>query len=90
MSYINKVRIDMQVYDLNLKHVGDENLTLVKEEMLNFEFNIFDQKMIFLGLKNARKNSRAVVMNVTKNRLQTMQQRAINFWWKKSQGEFKK
>lgn len=45
----------MQVYDLNLKHVGDENLTLVKEEMLNFEFNIFDQKMIFLGLENARK-----------------------------------
>lgn len=80
----------MRVYDLNLKHVGDENLTLVKEEMLNFEFNIFEQKMIFLGLENARKNSRAVVMNVTKNRLQTMQQRAINFWWKKSQGEFKK
>lgn len=90
MSYINKVRIDMRVYDLNLKHVGDENLTLVKEEMLNFEFNIFEQKMIFLGLENARKNSRAVVMNVTKNRLQTMQQRAINFWWKKAQGEFKK
>lgn len=80
----------MRVYDLNLKHVGDENLTLVKEEMLNFEFNIFEQKMIFLGLENARKNSRAVVMNVTKNRLQTMQQRAINFWWKKTQGEFKK
>lgn len=80
----------MQVYDLNLKHVGDENLTLVKEEMLNFEFNIFEQKMIFLGLEKARKNSRAVVMNVTKNRLQTMQQRAINFWWKKAQGEFKK
>lgn len=80
----------MRVYDLNLKHVGDENLTLVKEEMLNFEFNIFEQKMIFLGLENARKNSRAVVMNVTKNRLQTMQQRAINFWWKKAQGEFKK
>ena len=37
MSYINKVRIDMQVYDLNLKHVGDENLTLVKEEKLNNE-----------------------------------------------------
>lgn len=80
----------MQIYDLNLKHVGDENLKLVKEEMLNFEFNIFEQKMIFLGLENPRKNSRAVVMNVTKNRLQTMQQRAINFWWKKSQGNFNK
>lgn len=80
----------MQIYDINLKHVGDENLTLVKEEMLNFEFNIFEQKMIFLGLENPRKNSRAVVMNVTKNRLQTMQQRAINFWWKKSQGHFNK
>lgn len=80
----------MQIYDLNLKHVGDENLNLVKEEMLNFEFNIFEQKMIFLGLENPRKNSRAVVMNVTKNRLQTMQQRAINFWWKKSQGNFNK
>lgn len=80
----------MYVYDLNLKKVGDENLNLVKEEMLNFEFNIFEQKMIFLGLENPRKNSRAVVMNVSKNRLQTMQQRAINFWWKKAQGEFNK
>ena len=80
----------MYVYDLNLKKVGDENLKLVKEEMLNFEFSIFDQKMIFLGLENPRKNSRAVVMNVSKNRLQTMQQRAINFWWKKAQGEFNK
>lgn len=78
----------MYVYDLNLKKVGDENLKLVKEKMLNFEFSIFDQKMIFLGLENPRKNSRAVVLNVSKNRLQTMQQKAINFWWEKSQGKF--
>ena len=78
----------MYVYDLNLKKVGDENLKLVKEEMLNFKFSIFDQKMIFLGLENPRKNSRAVVLNVSKNRLQTMQQKAIKFWWEKSQGKF--
>lgn len=80
----------MYVYDLNLKHVGDDKLKLVKEEMLNFEFEVLGQKMIFLGLKEARKNARCVVMNVSKNRLQTMEQRAINFWWKSVRGEFKK
>lgn len=77
----------MKEYIDNFMKVEPELLPL---DYLNSSFSIPAGEMVFIGLKEPRKNSRAVCYNVTLDKLQTMSKEAVNFQIRRARKQIKK
>lgn len=86
---LNEMSENEKVYANNLILMKESDC--LKADLVGEEFEVLGDRMIFIGLKNNRKNAKAVVKNMNEGgKLVTMMQRAVAFQIKRKNGAYKK